>query len=151
MRPATIAVADWLVRWIALYFSDAIMKAFLSLVLALGLCGFAFALEGDESPVGLWKCEYVIEGQARTSSLTIKIAGGKLDGSMSWPNQKNEPLKDLELKDGTLTFNAKRIFMGQEFANHYELKIDGDKLKGKLTSDLNGKKYDFDLEATRDK
>ena len=32
----------------------------------------------------------------------------------------------------------------------YELKIDGEKLKGKLTSDLKGKKYDFDLEATRE-
>ncbi len=127
------------------------MKAILSIVLALGLCGFVFARGDNTAPVGTWKCEYVIEGQTRTSTLTIKMQGDKLAGTMSWPNQKDEPLKDVELKDGILTFNAKRVFMGQEFANHYELTVDRDKLKGKLISDLNGKKYDFDLEATRDK
>jgi hypothetical protein len=87
----------------------------------------------------------------RTSILVIKKDGDKLAGTMSWPDQKDEPLQDVKLIDGTLTFSAKRMLMGQEFTNSYELKIDGDKLKGKLTSDLKGKKYDFDLEATREK
>jgi len=130
------------------------MKAILSAVLVLGLlglCGLARAGDEKADPVGTWKCEYGIEGQMRTSTLMIKKDGDKLAGTMSWTDQKDEPLKDVQLKDGTLTFNAKRVLMGQEFANHYELKIDGDKLKGKLTSDLKGKKYDFDLEAMREK
>jgi hypothetical protein len=106
---------------------------------------------GDADPVGTWKCQYGIEGQMRTSTLIIKMDADKLAGTMSWPDQKAEPLKDLKLKDGTLTFDAKRVLMGQEFANHYELMIHGDKLKGKLTSDLKGKKGVFDLEATREK
>ena len=134
------------------------LKTFLSTffvaALVLALCDVARAVSrGDEkaNPVGTWKCEYGIEGQKRTSTLTITQDGDKLAGTMSWPDQKPEPLKDLKLTDGTLTFDAKRLLMGKEFANHYELKIDGDKLKGKLTSDLQGKKYDFDLEATRQK
>ena len=127
------------------------LKAILSLALVLALCGLARA-EGDKAdPVGTWKCEYGIEGQKRTSTLTITRNGDQLAGTMSWPDQKEEPLKDLKLTDNTLTFSAKRLLMGQEFANSYELKIDGDKLKGKLTSDLKGKKGVFDLEATREK
>jgi hypothetical protein len=129
---------------------EANMKTILSAVLVLGICGLAVAQGEKADPVGTWKCEYGIEGQKRTSTLIIKKDGDKLAGTMSWPDQKDEPLKGVKLKDGTLTFDAKRILMGQEFANHYELKIDGDKLKGKLTSDLKGKKYDFDLEATRE-
>ena len=138
-------------------FLEANMKTILSVALVFGLCGLARARgargagDAKADPVGTWKCEYGIEGQKRTSTLTIKMDGDKLAGTMSWPDQKDEPLKDVKLKDGTLTFDAKRLLMGKEFANHYELKIDGDKLKGKLTSDLQGQKYDFDLEATRQK
>ena len=125
------------------------MKTILSVALVLGLFGLARAGNENVDLVGTWKCEYGIEGQKRTSTLTITTDGDKLAGTMSWPDQKEEPLKDLKLGDGMLTFDAKRVLMGQEFANHYELKIDGDKLTGKLTSDLKGRKYDFDLEATR--
>ena len=31
---------------------------------------------------------------------------------MSWPDQKEEELKDLKIKDGELTFSAVRKFMG---------------------------------------
>jgi hypothetical protein len=128
------------------------VKTILSLALVLGLCALAPAQDQKPDPVGTWKCEYGIEGQKRTSTLTITRDGDHLAGTMSWPDQKAEPLKDLKLTDdGELIFDAKRLLMGQEFANHYELKIDGDKLKGKLTSDLKGKKGVFDLEATREK
>jgi hypothetical protein len=128
-----------------------IFPTIIAAALVLGLCGLAVARGEKTDPVGTWKCEYGIEGQKRTSTLIIKMDGDKLAGTMSWPDQKDEPLKDVKLTDGTLTFDAKRLLMGQEFANHYELKIDGDKLKGKLTSDLKGKKGVFDLEATREK
>ena len=127
------------------------MKAILSMALVLALCGLARAQDQKADPVGTWKCEYGIEGQKRTSTLTITRDCDHFAGTMSWPEQKAEPLKDLKLTDGTLTFSAKRLLMGQEFTNSYELKIDGDKLKGKLTSDLKGKKGVFDLEATRQK
>src|SRR6476660_2533543 len=101
------------------------MKAFLSAALVLGLlslCGFARAGDEKADPVGTWKCQYGIEGQMRTSTLIIKQDGDKLAGTMSWPDQKAEPLKDLKLTDSTLTFDAKRLLLGQEFANHYDLK-----------------------------
>src|SRR5947199_1881409 len=107
------------------------MKTILSAALVLGLCGLAGARDEKADPVGTWKCEYEIGDMKRTSTLTIKKDGDKLAGTMSWPDQKDEPLKDVKLKDGTLTFSAERKLMGNEIMVHYELKLDGEKMKGK--------------------
>ena len=126
------------------------MKAILSMTLVLGLCGFASAADKVE-PVGTWKCEYDIGGMKRTSELTIKKDGDKLAGTMNWPDQKDEKLKDVKLKDGTLTFSAVRKFMGNEIAIDYTLKIDGDKFKGKGAAEFGGNKQEFDIEGKREK
>jgi hypothetical protein len=127
------------------------MKAILSAALVLGLCGLAGARDEKAEPVGTWKCEYEIGGQQRTSTLTIKKDGDKLAGTMSWPDQKEEKLKDLKLKDGTLTFSAVRKIMDNEITVDYKLTIDGDKLKGKGSAEFGGEKRDWDIEAKREK
>jgi hypothetical protein len=126
------------------------MKAILSMALVLGVCGFAGAVD-DKEPVGTWKCEYEIGGQQRTSTLTIKKDGDKLTGTMSWPDQKETELKDLKLKDGTLTFSAVRKIMDNEITVDYKLTIDGDKLKGKGSAEFGGEKREWDIEAKREK
>src|SRR6516164_9531355 len=98
------------------------MKAILSMALVLGLCGLSRAADKVD-PVGTWKCEYEIGGQKRTATLTIKKDGDKLAGTMSWPNQKETNLKDLKLKDGTLTFSAVRKIMDNEITVEYTLTI----------------------------
>jgi hypothetical protein len=130
---------------------EAIMKAILSATLVLGLCGLVGAQGDKADPVGTWKCEYEIGAQKRTSTLTIKKDGDKLAGTMSWPDQKAEKLKDLKLKDGTLTFSAVRKLMGNEIPVEYKLTIDGDKLKGKGASDFGGKKQEFEINGKREK
>jgi len=128
------------------------MKAILSMALVLGVCGLAVALEDRKGdPVGTWKCEYEIGGQQRTSTLTINKDGDKLAGTMSWPDQKEEKLKDLKLKDGTLTFSAVRKIMDNEITVDYKLTIDGDKLKGKGSAEFGGEKREWDIEAKREK
>ena len=127
------------------------MKAILSMALVLGVCGLAGAADDKVEPVGTWKCEYEIGGQKRTSTLTIKKDGDKLAGTMSWPDQKDEPLKDVKLKDGTLTFSAVRKFMDNEIPVEYTLKIDGDKLKGKGAAEFGGQKQEFDIDGKREK
>jgi hypothetical protein len=130
---------------------EAIMKAILSAALVLGLCGLASARDEKADPVGTWKCEYEIGGQKRMSTLTIKKDGDKLAGTMSWPDQKETMLKDLKLKDGTLTFSADRMFMDSKITVEYKLTIDGEKLKGKGASDFGGEKREWDIEAKREK
>ena len=104
-------------------------------------------------PVGTWKCEYEIGGQQRTSTLKIKKDGDKLAGTMSWPDQDETKLKDLKLKDGTLTFSAERKLAGMDdgITVEYKLKIDGDKLKGKGAAEFGGEKREWDIEGKREK
>jgi hypothetical protein len=126
------------------------MKAILSMALVLGVCALAGAADKVD-PVGTWKCEYEIGGQKRTSTLTIKKDGDKLAGTMSWPDQKETNLKDLKLKDGTLTFSAERKIMDNTLTVEYKLTLDGDKLKGKGAVETGGQKREFDIEGKREK
>jgi hypothetical protein len=134
--------------------SEAIMKAILSMALVLGACGLASTADDKViDPVGTWKCEYEIGGQQRTSTLKIKKDGDKLAGSMRWPDQDETKVKDLKLKDGTLTFSAERKLPGMDdsLTVDYKLKIDGDKLKGKGAAEFGGEKREWDIEAKREK
>ena len=126
------------------------MKATLSMALVLGVCGLAGAADMVD-PVGRWKCEYEIGGQKRTSTLTVKKDGDKLAGTMSWPDQKETNLKDLKLKDATLTFSAVRKVMDNEITVEYTLAIDGDKFKGKGAAEFGGQKNEFDIAGKREK
>ena len=127
------------------------MKAILSAALVLGLCGLAGAQGDNANPVGTWKCEYEIGDKKLTSTLTITKDKDKFAGTMSWPDQKDEKLKDVKLKDGTLTFSAVRKFMGNEIPIEYKLTIDGDKLKGKGAAEFGGEKQAFDIEGKRER
>jgi hypothetical protein len=134
--------------------SEAIMKAILSMALVLGVCGLAGAADDKVvDPVGTWKCEYEIGGQQRTSTLKIKKDGDNLAGTMSWPDQDETKLKDLKLKDGTLTFSAERKLAGMDdgITVEYKLKIDGDKLKGKGAAEFGGEKREWDIEGKMQK
>jgi hypothetical protein len=128
--------------------SEAIMKPILSMALVLGVCGLACAAD---DPVGTWKCEYEIGGQQRTATLQIKKDGANLTGTMNWPDQKDEKVKNPKFKDGKLTFSAVRKIMGNEIPIDYTLTIDGDKLKGKGASEFGGQTQEFDIDGKREK
>ena len=133
------------------YFLEATMKTILSAVLVLGLCGLASAQGEKADPVGTWKCEYSIGDQKRTADLTIKKDGDKVEGTMTWPDQKDEKIKDPKFKDGKLTFSAVRKFMDNTIPIDYSLTIDGDEFKGKGEADFGGQKQEFDIEGKREK
>jgi hypothetical protein len=127
------------------------MKTILSAALVLGLCGLAVAQGEKADPVGTWKCEYQIGEQKRMSTLTLKMDGDKLAGTMSWPDQKETNLKDLKLKDGDLTFSAVREVGGNKYSVEYQFTITGDKLKGQGAVLTGGEKRPFDIEGKREK
>ena len=125
------------------------MKAIPAMALLLGLCGLAGAADKVD-PAGTWKCAYEIVGK-RMCTQTIMKGEDKHAGTMTWPDQKDEKLKDVKLKDGTLTFSAVRKFMGNEIPIDYKLTIDGDKLKGKAAAEFGGQKQEYDIEGKREK
>ena len=127
------------------------MKAFVASALVVVLCGASGAQDGTANPVGTWKCEYEIGGQKRTSVLTVTKAGDKLAATMTWPDQKDAPLKDVKQAGAALTFSGVREFMGNKIPIDYTLTITGDTFKGKGTSDRDGTKQSFDITGTREK
>jgi hypothetical protein len=74
-----------------------------------------------------------------------------LVGTMSWPDQKETPVKDLTLKDANLMFSVVREFQDNKITVEYKLTIDGDKVKGKGAAEFGGEKREFDIEAKREK
>ena len=129
------------------------MKAILSIAMVLGVCGLAGVADDKADPVGTWKCSYEIGGQQRMSTLKIKKDGDNLTGTMSWPDQEETKVKDLKLKDGTLTFTAERKLPGMDDAItvEYSLKVDGEQLKGKGAAEFGGQKQEWDIEAKKQK
>jgi hypothetical protein len=127
------------------------MKAILSAALVVGLCGLAAAKGGAADPVGTWQCEYKIGDQKRMLTMMIEKDGDKLAGTMTWPDQKGEQLKDMKLKASTLTFSAVRKFMGNEFPLDFTLTIEGDSFKGKAASNFRGQKQEFEINGKREK
>ena len=128
------------------------MKAILSMALVLGACGLADAADDKAAdPVGTWQCSYEIGGQQRTATLTVKKEGDNLTGTMSWPNQKDEKIKDPKFEAGKLTFSAVRKLMDNEIPIDYTLTIDGDEFKGKGEAEFGGQKQEFDIEGKREK
>ena len=126
------------------------MKAVFSMALVLGVCGLAGAADKVD-PVGTWNCDYEISGMKLTATLTFKKDGDKLAGTMSWPDQKDEKLKDVKLKESTLTFSAVRKFMGNQFPLDFTLTIEGDKFKGKSAAVFGGQKQEWDINGKREK
>ena len=126
------------------------MKAILSMALMFGVGGVAGAADKVD-PFGTWKCEYSIGDQKRTAELIIKKDGDKVEGTMNWPDQKDEKITDPKFKDGKLTFSVVRKFMDNTIPIDYTLTIDGDKLTGKGSAEFGGQKQEFDIAGTREK
>src|SRR5207302_656263 len=123
----------------------------LTAALVLGICGLADAQGEKADPVGTWQCAYEIGGQKRTATLTINKDGDRFVGTMNWPDQKDEKIKDPKFKDGKLTFAAERKLMGNTIPIDYTLTIDGDTFHGKGASEFGGRKQEFDIEGKKDK
>jgi hypothetical protein len=127
------------------------MKAILTAVLVLGLCGALGAGDEKADPVGTWKCEYDIGGQKRESTLVIKKDGDKLAGTMTFQDKQEAKLKDVAFKDGELTFSAERELKDMKLTIQYKLKVDGDKLQGKGAVEVGGENREFDFAGKREK
>jgi hypothetical protein len=125
------------------------MKATITAVLVLGLCGYAGAADAD--PVGTWKCEYDIGGQKRESTLVIKKDGDKLAGTMTYQDKQEAKLKDVTLKGSELTFSAERELKDMKLTINYKFKVEGDKLQGKGEADVGGEKREFEISGMREK
>ena len=104
----------------------------LKLTAALSLCmGAAFAAPSNEF-LGRWDLTIAQGGASRPSWMEVKENQGAVTVSFVGVYGSAEPARDVELKNGRLTF-ATEDFFGHEPAMHVECSIDGGGISGAVT------------------
>jgi hypothetical protein len=112
-------------------------KKLLSLVAILSVLTFA-ALAADVS--GKWTFEQAGRqgGNPTTTTITLKVEGGKLTGMVSRPGRGGQGTMDTQISEGTVdgnmvTFKTSQDMRGTTFVTSYKGTLDGDTLKLDIT------------------
>ena len=108
------------------------------------------AAAGD--PTGTWKWSYTgQDGQARESTLKLKMAEGKLTGTLTGRGGTDTAISDAVLKGDEISFAVTRERNGEKFTSKYAGKISGDVIKGKTEMASGDQTRSRDWEAKREK
>ena len=108
-----------------------VVRSAVCLILALGFAAKAQEQAKKIDPTGTWKWSITTpDGQTRESTLTLKLEGDKLTGTISGRGG-DTPIAEAALKGDDISFQAIREFGGNRRTNKYSGKISGDAIKGK--------------------
>jgi hypothetical protein len=84
-----------------------------------------------DDPSGKWKWSVTTkDGQTRETTLTLKLDGGKLTGTITGRNNQQTAIEEGAFKDGEVSFNVTRERNGQKFTTKYKGKVSGDTITG---------------------
>jgi hypothetical protein len=116
---------------------------------------FCASLPADEkakdTATGTWKwTRKMPDGNEQELSAELKQEGDTVTGKVISPMGEVE-IKDGKVKEGKLTFTITFERDGNELTVHFSGKLDGDKIKGKVEFEQNGKKQSRDWEPKREK
>jgi hypothetical protein len=103
---------------------------------------------------GTWKWSFAGQnGQTRETTAKLKQDGDKLTGTISGRQGGNDTeITDGKVKGNEVSFKVKRSFNGNDITMNYEGKIEGDTIKGKIsTTGGQQERPARDWEAKRDK
>ena len=125
------------------------MKQVLGFVMLVAFASLAGTARADDksNPTGTWKWSITMGDNTREVSLTLKMDGDKLTGSMPGRNNAETKIDDgATFKDGEITFSVTRERNGTKTTTKYTGKLNGDTIKGKITREG---QEDRDWEAKR--
>jgi len=91
-------------------------------------------------------------GPDRTNTLTLKVDGDKLTGSVTSPGRNgttSTEIKDGKVSGSDVSFSVTREFNGNSFTTKYSGKAGDDAIKGKIEFDRNGDTQSRDWEAKK--
>src|SRR4051794_23194756 len=88
-----------------------------------------------ENPSGTWKWKMKIGDREIDRSLTLKLDGDKLTGTMPGREGKETAIEDGSFKDNVVTFKITRERGDKKFTSKYTATVSGDTLKGKVESE----------------
>jgi hypothetical protein len=128
------------------------MKRLASVAIALVVAGLVSSSLAAENPTGTWKWTASFGGQEREQTLTLKLEGDKLTGSMPGrdggaPTQ----ISDGTFKDDKVSFSVTREFNGQKRTTKYTGAVKGDTITGKSERERDGQTTSTDWVAKRQK
>jgi hypothetical protein len=117
-------------------------------VAALTACA---AVAAWAAPVdGKWTWSMMRQNQEIMNVLELKQDGEKLTGTLTSGDNKSE-IKEGTIKGADVAFVVVREFNGNQFKINYKGKLDGDKITGTTTFNINGEERSRDWTANRAK
>jgi len=126
-------------------------------VLALvgGAQGQAQDKKVDPTGTWTWSVPGRNGGQARQSTLKLKLEGEKVTGTLTAPGRQGAQARDTtieeaKLKGDELSFKVTRESNGNKIIAKYTGKISGGAIKGKIETERNGQTQSRDWEAKRE-
>lgn len=111
----------------------------------------ATSLLAAENPTGTWKWTVTFNNNTREQTLTLKLEGDKLTGTLLGRNNQEIPIDNASFKDDKISFTVTREFNGQRFTTKYSGTIKGDTITGKIEMERDGQAISRDWEAKRQK
>ena len=127
------------------------MKRFIAAVVVLVFVGLISPVIAAENPTGTWKWTASLGGQEREQTLTLKLDGDKLTGSMPGRDGQTTAISDGTYKDGNISFSITREFNGQKRTTKYKGVVSGDTITGKSERERDGQTTSTDWVAKRQK
>lgn len=128
------------------------MKSILFVLLSLVTLGLASAATAAEDPTGTWKWSAPGRNQqTREVSVTLKLEGDKLTGTLPGRDGKEVAIEEGSFKDDQVSFSVTREREGRKFVQKFSGKVSGDTIKGKIEFGGEGKTNSRDWEAKRSK
>jgi len=126
-------------------------------ILALGALS-TFAADdkkADASGTWTWSTPGRNGGEARKSTMKLKVDGDKVTGSIATPGREGAatetPIANGKIKGDEITFDVTREFQGNKVTAKYSGKVEGDTIKGKVETERDGNSRSRDWEAKREK
>lgn len=102
-----------------------------------------------EDIVGDWKLKFETPRGVAEPTLTLKMEADKLGGIYHSTLFGDLPLKDVELKDGKLTFAVTASSDNGEFKSSYKADVRGNKVNGLISVSFGGQDSEISFEGTK--
>jgi hypothetical protein len=137
------------------FMSSSFIKS-LSVAVAMVMAGWFLVHAADaprtRSPLeGTWEWEFTMpDGGTVTPRLRFRTKDGELTGTSRFRRGSEMALKNITLKGGQVSFDVVRERDDEEkVVTHYQGRLSGDTIKGKMTSRMNGAEQSYDWVAKR--
>ena len=132
-----------------------ITKPLTYLAAAIITLGALTARGADASGTWTWSTPGRDGGEARKSTMKLKVEGDKVTGTIATPGRegaaRETPITNGKIKGDEISFEVTREFQGNKVTAKYSGKISGDTITGKMETERDGNARSRDWEAKREK